>query len=283
MTESVAPPAPDDIDSDAGNAVTVAYVNGNEVAYPWHHSMVELIGYDLANHGRLMRGGYVAVRHGTDGLTEARNTAVREFLLERTGDWLFWIDTDMGFAADTIDRLVAVADPVDRPVVGALAFSQREMAQDGLGGWRCTATPTIFDWAQVNVHDTKVVDGQTQRVKVGEQQGFAVRWDYPPNTVVRCAGTGSACILIHRSALERVGDKYGTWYERIPNISTGQLISEDLSFCVRLGTLDIPLHVHTGVQTTHQKLLWLSEEDYWRQRAVDPPPATLEDHERGVA
>jgi hypothetical protein len=190
----------------------------------------------------------------------------------------------MGFAADTFDRVLGVADPAERPVIGALAFSQREMAPDGLGGWRCTATPTIFDWAQVNVHDDVAADdGTMQRRKVGEQQGFAVRWDYPPNTVVRCAGTGSACILIHRSALEKVGDKYGTWYDRIPNVSTGQLISEDLSFCVRLGTLDIPLFVHTGVQTTHQKLFWLQEEDYWRQRAVDPPPATLDEHEQSVA
>jgi hypothetical protein len=35
--------------------------------------------------------------------------------------------------------------------------------------------------------------------------------------------------------------------------------------------------VHTGVQTTHQKTLWLAQDDYWRQRAVDPPPPTVED------
>lgn len=275
MTEATpdVQPEPDD----AGNAVTVAYVNSNTVTYAWHHSMIQMLGWDLANHGRLLRGGYVGIRYGSDGLAEARNLAVKEFLDDRAGDWLFWVDTDMGFAPDTVDRLLDAAHPVDRPVVGALCFSQRETTPDGMGGWRCTATPTIFDWARVNIYDNQVVGGEQQRVKVDEQQGFAVRWDYPANTVIRCAGTGSACILIHRSVFVQVRKAMGdTWYDKVPNRSMGRIVSEDLSLCLRLGTLNIPVHVHTGVQATHQKTLWLAEEDYWRARAVDPPPVTLD-------
>lgn len=279
MSEDIAAVTVDpDTGEDLGDSVTVAYINSNMVCYSWHHSMVEMIGWDLANKARIMRGGYVAIRHGTDGLVEARNRAIQEFLAERQGDWLFWVDTDMGFAPDIVDRLMEAADPVERPVVGALCFSQREMEPDGVGGWRCTATPTVFDWVTVNVHDSKMVDGEVKRVKVGEQQGFAVRWNYPINKVVRCAGTGSAAILIHRSVFERIEEKFGpTWYDRRVNPSTGQLISEDLSFCIRLGALDIPLYVNTAVRTTHQKTLWLAEEDYWRQRALDPEPPGLDD------
>ena len=116
-------------------AVTVAYVhNGRDMAHSWHHSMVQLIGWDLASECRIVRGGYIAMKHGTDGLADARNKAVKLFLAEREADWLFWVDTDMGFAADTVDRLMAAADPVERPVVGALAFTWREDAQDGMGG-----------------------------------------------------------------------------------------------------------------------------------------------------
>ena len=32
----------------------------------------------------------------------------------------------MGFAPDTINRLLEAADPVERPVVGGLCFTQRE-------------------------------------------------------------------------------------------------------------------------------------------------------------
>jgi hypothetical protein len=38
--------------------------------------------------------------------------------------------------------------------------------------------------------------------------------------------------------------------------------------------LKIPIHVHTGVKTTHAKTVWLGEEHYWEQRAMRaaPPP-----------
>jgi hypothetical protein len=237
--------------------VTVAYVNRDNVGYAWHHSMVELLGWDIANAGRVMAGGYIAVRCGTDGLVEARNRAVEDFLAEHAqADWLFWVDTDMGVPADAVDRLLAAADPVERPIVGALCFAQRETGPDGIGGWRTEATPTVYDW-----------------LHVGDRQGFAVRWDYPRDAVVRCAGTGSACLLVHRSVYERMFARYGrSWYDRAYNPSMEQLTGEDLSFCMRAGALGIGVHVHTGVRTSHQKTVWLSEADYDLQRPA--PPAT---------
>ena len=248
-------------------AVVLAYVYDDRYhgpAYSWHHSIIELIGHDIAGAQRIMRGGYVAWKCGTDSLPDARNKVVKAFLAEHQAEWLFWIDTDMGFAADTVDRLLEAADPVERPMVGALCFTQREEKSDGMGGWRCLATPTVFDW--------KVLDGG--------QMGFAVRWDYPPDTVTRVAGTGSACVLIHRSVFERVQAEYGDhWYDRVPNTTLGQVVSEDLSMCLRAGALNIPMYVHTGVKTSHQKILWLAEDDYFGQVAVsklvpEVPPAT---------
>lgn len=251
---------------DPANAVAVAYVHSDDVAYSWHHSMTQLMAYDLANAGRVWTGGYVAIRCGTDGLADARNTAVKEFLADSRSQWLFWVDTDMGFAPNTVDRLLEAADHAERPIVGAMCFSQIEREPDGVGGWRCVATPTVMDWAHI-----------------GNQAGFAVRWDYPRDTVTRCHGTGSACILIHRSVFETIGDSYGpNWYTRTRNPSTGQMISEDLSFCVRANALGLPIHVHTGVQTTHNKRIWLGQDTYWQQRAVNPPPPPVDDEAQSL-
>lgn len=238
---------------DPAGAVALAYIHSERVSYSWHFSIVEMLGYDMANSGRILRGGFVGIHCGTDGLVDSRNMAVKQFLDEGTAEWMFWVDTDMGFAPDTVERLLAAADPQHRPVVGALAFSQRQYEVDGHGGWRTRAAPTVFDWEEV--------DGK---------QGFSVRWDYKPNTVTRVAGTGSACLLVHRGVFERIAEKLGpVWYNRIPNQSMGQMTSEDLSFCMRAGALDIPVHVHTGVHATHHKPIWLAEDDYLRQRAVD--------------
>jgi hypothetical protein len=244
---------------DMTGAVALAYVHSERVSYSWHHSMTEFMGFDFANAGRVVRGGFVSIHCGTDGLVDARNKAVATFLAERQAEWLWWLDTDMGFPPDALDRLLAVADPDARPIVGALAFSQRQFEVDEMGGWRCRATPTIFDWEMVD-----------------DKQGFSVRCEYPDNMAVRAAGTGSACILIHRSVFERIAAEHGpVWYNRIPNPSMGQLTSEDLSFCMRVGALNIPLHIHTGVKTSHHKPVWLAEDDYLRQRALE---AAIQDH-----
>jgi hypothetical protein len=74
---------------------------------------------------------------------------------------------------------------------------------------------------------------------------------------------------------ERIEEKYGpAWYDRIPNPTMGKVVSEDLSMCMRAGSLDIPVHVHTGVKTTHQKALWVAEDDYMAARVLaDLAPA----------
>jgi hypothetical protein len=249
-----------------GGAVAVAYVHSDEVMYSWHHSFLQLLDHDLASEARIWSGGFVAIRCGTDGLAQARNTAVRDFLADSTAEWLWWVDTDMGFAPDTVDRLLEAADPVERPVVGALTFANREVDNDGMGGRRALAAPVILHW--------RTIDGKT---------GFDTRWDYPDNEVIRCDGVGAACVLVHRSVLEKVAEQFGpNWYSRTRNPSTNEMISEDLSFCVRLGALEIPIHVHTGVKTTHAKRFWLAEEDYWRQRALNeaPPPLAAVPAER---
>jgi len=247
------------VDTALQGAVTVAYVHPNEVTASWHQSLLSMVGWDLGHAGRVARGGWLAMRcYGADGIPAARNKAVQQFL-ESDVEWLFWIDTDMGFAPDTVDRLMEAADPVDRPIVAGLCFAQKQTKPDGMGGWRTALAPTIYDWTTVP--------------ETGET-GFLSRREYPVNTLLRCAGTGSACILIHRSVFERLAESApGVWYDRVPNpTANGRLLGEDLSFCLRAGALGLPVFVHTGVRTTHFKPAWLGEEDYWR--SVVPPPAT---------
>lgn len=233
-------------------AVTVAYVHSDEVATSWHQSMMNLVGHDLGNQARIMRGGWVSARcSSAAGIPGARNEAVTQFLADDAAEWLFWVDTDMGFPGDALDQLVAVADPVERPIVGALCFAQK-LHPDGTGGWRSAVVPTIYNWTSGAGEDA----GET---------GFLSVIDYPPNTVMRCAGTGSACILIHRSVFEKMAEKdgVGRWYDQVPNpTANGRLIGEDLSFCLRAGALNIPVYVHTGVRTTHYKHIWLGEDDF---------------------
>jgi len=234
--------------------VSIAYVHGTEVTYSWHACMMALISWDVVHHQHVIGGQWLATQYGTGGIVQARNDTVKQFL-ETGSDWLWWIDTDMGFAPDTVDRLIAAADPVERPIVGGLCFMNRELGPDGMGGMFVQPVPTIFDWWNDQVGG-----------------GFKANQDYDRDQLMRVAGTGSACILIHRNALEKIASKYGrSWYSPVQSTVDGSWLSEDLSLCMRAAACEIPVFVDTSVKTSHWKHMWLDERMCDRIQRMEKP------------
>lgn len=166
-------------------------------------------------------------------LVQQRNRAC-QYAIDYGLQWLLFVDSDMGWPTDALTQLLDVAGP-GRPVVGALCFGIIQGPPDGCGGYETKPYPTLFDW----------------------NDGYEIRWDYPRGQVTQVAATGAAFLLINRDVLVKVGPG---WFDRIE--LDGDLLGEDLSFCHRLRALDIPVHVHTGVRTTHYKPIWVGEEFY---------------------
>lgn len=240
--------------------VVIGYLHTHNLTSSFHSAEIGLIGHDMGHDRRLH--AWTRIQAGPLGLPEGRNDLCKS-LLASDAEWLFMVDTDMGFEPHTLDALLSFADPEERPIVGGLCFSQREVEPDGFGGFACMPTPTIFDWIQHPPDEEGVAHSH-----------YTARLHYPVNTLVRCGATGAAMLLIHRSVLEKVADKYGPeWFTRIMNTDQ-KLMGEDVSFFVRTGALEIPLHVHTGIRTTHYKHFWLGETDFWQSFVA--PPATEE-------
>lgn len=234
-------------------SVFFGFLHRDTMSASFVHSKDQLERYDLTHNQVLHSWG--GLRGGIDALQEARNSVVQQFLDTPECDWLFFVDDDMGFRPDTLDRLLDAADPEERPVVGALCFAYREYMTDGYGGYRRYPLPTIFEYQQ---HP----DGNAR---------FTGLRHYPANQLIPVHATGAACILIHRSVLERIRDEWGpVWFDRILGPDGRQ--GEDVSFCTRVAALDVPMFVHTGIRTTHHKELWLSETDFWASFVA--PPAT---------
>lgn len=255
MSDTTTPPPSGD------GLVQMAYLHPHSVSHSFHESVMRLTVWDQIHEGRLVgTGGPFMMACSTGGIVEGRNKITAQWLDETPHEWLWFIDTDMGFAPDTVDRLLAAADPVERPVIGALCFGAQEIKYDGMGGRRIRPAPTIYS------------PGQDAEGRVG----FSTRWHYPANTVVQVAGTGAACLLIHRTAAEKIRAEHGDiWFDRV-KYPDGRWVSEDLSFCWRLSTLQIPIFVHTGVKTTHHKQIWIGEDDYIPPADAPvpgPPPA----------
>ncbi len=234
-------------------AVTLTPRDG-QVSSSFAESLLRLVLHDAQNEGHLIRGGGPAFLPASPNtLPDMRNAACKMLLDDTEAEWLLFIDSDMGFHEETLYILLAAADPERARVVGALCFGMRQVEADGMGGFRTHPFPVLFDW-------TPDESGKF---------GFTIRYDYTPNVVTRVAATGAAFLLIHRTVLAQVREAHGeTWFDRAVLAPGEGLMGEDVAFCARLGRLGIPVHVHTGVPTTHLKSVWVSQDYYEDQHGL---------------
>lgn len=238
------------------DSVTVGYLHDNTTNHSWHVSYTNTLLYDASGPNRIFRGGFLAQYGNEAGYDVARNKVAKAFLDDRDGDWLWWTDSDMGWGHDALERLLEVADPVERPIVGGLCFGMKPVSEDGCNGQHHQPFPTLYG---IDERDDKA--------------GFSPIYGYPVDALVQVAGTGSAFVIVHRSVLQAIRDKWGdVWYSRLPHPKNDVPFGEDLSFCLRATDLGIPIHVHTGVRTNHYKWTYLNEDSYFAQ--LQAPPAT---------
>lgn len=170
-------------------------------------------------------------------ISTARNKICDDFLTRQHAPWLLMADTDMVFAADALDRLVRAANPLERPIVGALCYSQNDGAAD--------PHPVMYELQQ----------------KDSGELAFTRPAIWQRDAVVRVSATGAAFLLIHRTALERIAktsdDIAAPWFRESAVGAPLSLMGEDMTFCLRCAAAGIPVHVHTGIRAGHMKTTML--------------------------
>jgi hypothetical protein len=246
--------------------VIVGMLDGGGWAACFGLSYRDLCLHDALGPQQIIRpgGGELRKRCGADGIAAGRNEVAKQFLDVTDAEWLWFTDTDMGFAPDTVDRLVKSADRELRPVVGGLYFGNRGIGHADFHGERFQIQPQIYAW--------KERDGE---------MGFSPAVDYPADQVIEVAGTGAGCLLIHRAVLEAMRLQHGdVWFDHIAHPTAAQgkprSFSEDLSFCIRAAGVGIPIHVDTSIKTVHAKGgIYLDEETFARQQAFAAYAATV--------
>jgi hypothetical protein len=233
--------------------VAVGFLDPGNWSHCFGQSLIDLYLTDAFGSRRMVPGGrQLRVDCHAGGLVAGRNDVARQFLDMTECEWLFVVDSDMGFGPDTVDRLIGSADPATRPVVGGLCFSLRKDTPGEIYGQKYVVVPTCYELGQ---------DGDTV--------GFRSIVNYRRDSVIKVDGTGSACLVIHRSALEKIRAEHGDhWYDPI-TLPDGTTFSEDLSFCLRLQAAGIDLFINTGVRTTHDKHgVFLDEDEFDRCLAL---------------
>ncbi len=246
--------------------VAVGYLHPNgDISSNFAQCLRNLADYDRQTNGRL--GPHLEMVSGANIVT-ARNLVVRQFL-ETSATWLFLIDSDMTFAPNVVDQLLDAADANERPIVGGLCFA----LSSGEGQ---LIVPTIYNF-----------NGEGRMVR---------QYGYPENTLFPVAGTGAACLLVHRRVFEGILEKtvteqlaqatgmpvgqrmFGPPWPWFAETATGQewgdTAGEDLTFCVRAGACGFPIFVDTRVKIGHVKPFIVDEALYkmFLPKAEAPAP-----------
>lgn len=234
--------------------VVVAYIHPGEVSAYFVESMqttqlADVAARDLGERPRRIVN--IMQEWSSANVSAARNTVTARFLDTRTadgstvGDWLLWVDADMQWEPSALDLLMESAHPTDRPIVGGLCFG---MSSGEL-------VPTIYQWARTD-------DGELVTYRVA---------NYERNALIRCAATGAAFILIHRSVLEAMrAANFNPAFPFFQEVQMGSRpVGEDITFCIRAGQLGFPVHVDTRAKIGHHKSQLLTEDAYLKQA---PPP-----------
>jgi hypothetical protein len=214
-------------------------------------SFLPTLAADLGGAQRIWRGGYAFQQCTSAGVVEGRNEATKNFL-ESDAEWLWFVDSDMGWDVDALEQLIAAADPEERPIVGGLCFGFGPITDriDHAQAVIKRPFPTIFDFAETD-----------------DDCAFRPRWGYVPGTVMQCSATGAAMLLIHRSVLEQIGSG---WFDRMKHPKAKAMWGEDTSFCMRAALLGHPVYVHAGVRTSHSKVIFVTETTFMGELIAQP-------------
>lgn len=212
--------------------VCIAYPYATQMSSRFAHSKDRVLLRDAGHRRRIRKFGF---NSSGANVATPRNEIVREFVASDI-DYLWFIDTDMVFEDDVLERLIERAHPVERPIVGALCFS----LQNGM-----KARPTIY------------------RVRGDRQVG--VEYDYPVDKLYEVDATGTGCLLIHRSVFEKMDDNSAYPWFRESSLGNTP-IGEDITFCIRARALGFPIYVDTSIKVGHEKTFVVDEDVYLAQR-----------------
>jgi hypothetical protein len=101
--------------------------------------------------------------------------------------------------------------------------------------------------------------------------------EWPEGAVVKVDAIGAGCLLMHRTALEKMREAYPKphqWF--MESVYAGMEFGEDWTFCMRAANIDIPVHCHTGVDIGHAKTFEIRRENY-AFPSSDKPAHPLQD------
>ncbi len=168
---------------------------------------------------------------------DARNMLARE-AIETGADRIMFIDSDMVFASDLMERLAADLDD-GMDFVGGIYVKRR-----------LPTLPVLYDTAEI-----VNVDGRQK----GRTHSYT---DYPKDQVFEVAACGFGAVMMNVDVLRAVSDVYPEPFSPIPGT-----FGEDISFCWRARQLGYKLYCDSRIKLGHVGTTVFTEKHYLMQTA----------------
>jgi GT2 family glycosyltransferase len=233
----------------AGKVSVATLFNGAFACHQFNVSLMAAQKYDSLQKFQLFDHPASSIFVGNaDDLASKRNRAVEAFL-QADAEWLVFIDDDQVFDPDAIHRLIADADPVERPILSAVIIAER--------GKGLRFSPACAAW-----------DGKT----------FRLYNHISTDHFWRVGSVGTGFVAIHRTVLEAIAEKHADdawrWFKFAQWVTDGKpdILGEDYTFSLRAQALGYSCHVDTRVHVGHVKQRVLTARDFWDQFPAEQLP-----------
>lgn len=159
---------------------------------------------------------------------------------EKVGtDWALWVDSDIVLTKEVLKMLWDTADKTSRPIVSGVYFISKQNE-----GSLMMPMPVLFN----------------EGGSVYEQQHLH---PLPRNQVVRIDNAGFGLVIMHKSVIKALKDKFGEDFWFAENNESGEkFIGEDIAFFRKVREAGVPVHANTAALVKHMKRFSLDDAYY---------------------
>jgi len=155
-------------------------------------------------------------------------------------DWALWVDSDIVLTREVVKALWDTADKIARPVVSGVYFISKQMENTLM-----MPMPAIFD------------EGRNE---------YEIKHHHPlpRNQVIKVDHAGLGLVLMHKSVIKALHDKFGeTDFVFAENSASGeQFIGEDIAFFRKVKAAGIQVYANTSALVKHMKRFALDDGYY---------------------
>ena len=174
----------------------------------------------------LRRVGDCMVTHVAGSLIYDSRNKICAKAIELGCDYIMWFDSDMIFAPDTLEKLMAH----DKSFVSGVYYKRTG-----------TYEPVIYE--AINHYE----DGRAEAITYK---------DYPKDKLFKAQGVGFGCVLLKTSLLLEMAAEFKDWFTPYDRMG------EDLSFCKRATELGHDIWVDPTVQCGHVGQIIVTDKFY---------------------